>query len=109
MKSTNTNTATVAATPTTPDMPIRTAHLAKQFSLKATALRRILRSMPAYADGVHTNYRWSENDPRIAAIGQQIAKLAADKLARAQAAKAALDARTKAAQVQQKADDKLKA
>lgn len=85
-------------------MPIQTKHLASKFGIKATALRRILRSMPDYADGIHTNYRWSENDKRIAAIGVAIKKMADEKTARAKAAKEALDKRAAALKVQQKAD-----
>jgi hypothetical protein len=89
--------------------PIQTKHLAVKFGMKATALRRILRSMSEYADGVHTNYRWSENDPKIKTIELQIAKLATEKKARAEAAKAALAARVAAATTQAKADAKLPA
>ena len=91
---------------TAPVLPIQTKHLAIKFGMKATALRRILRSMPEYADGVHTNYRWAENDKRIDAIGKQIAKLAEDKQKRAEAAKAALAARVEATKKQQSADAK---
>ena len=96
-----------SATATAVEMPIQTKHLAKEFGIKATALRRILRSMPEYADGVHTNYRWAEGDKRIPLIKAQIEKAAADKLARAKAAKEALDKRTAAAKVQAAADAKL--
>lgn len=89
------------------EMPIQTKHLAKDFGIKATALRRILRSMPEYADGVHTNYRWAENDKRIPLIKAQIAKAAADKLARADAAKAALVKRVETTKAQAAQDAKL--
>lgn len=105
MKNTTTTTTT-AATPATELKPIQTKHLAAKFGIKATALRRILRSMPAYADGVHTNYRWAENDPKIADIDAQIKKLAKDKQERAAAAKAALDARKAAADKQAAVDAK---
>lgn len=103
----NTKTETKPAIPATDLKPIQTKHLAAKFGIKATALRRILRSMPAYADGVHTNYRWAENDPAIAQIDMQIKKLARDKQERATAAKAALDARTAASAKQAAADAKL--
>ena len=88
-------------------LPIQTKHLAAKFKMKATALRRILRSMPEYADGVHTNYRWAENDPAIAKIEAAIKKVVEDKAARAAAAKLALDARIAAAAKQAKVDAKL--
>lgn len=101
----NTATATTAPATTTETLkPIRTKHLAIKFGMKATMLRRILRSMPAYADGVHTNYSWSENDPAITAIQAQINKLTKEKEERAKAAKAALLARTEAAAKQAKVD-----
>ena len=89
--------------------PIQTKHLAAKFGMKATALRRVLRSMPDYADGVHTNYRWSENDPAIAKIKTAIDKLATEKIARAKAAKEALDKRAAALALQAKADASVKA
>ena len=100
----NTKTETTPATETL--KPIRTKHLAAKFGIKATMLRRVLRSMPAYADGVHTNYAWAEKDPAIDAIEQQLKKLAAEKLAREKAAKAALDARADAAKKQAQVDAK---
>lgn len=75
------------------EMPIQTKHLAAKFNMKTATLRRVLRSMPEYADGVHTNYRWAEKDKRIDAIEKQIVKMAKEKTERAAAAKAALDAR----------------
>lgn len=102
-------TETTPVTPVTPAKtlkPIRTKHLAAKFGIKATMLRRVLRSMPAYADGVHTNYAWAEKDPAIDAIEQQLKKLAAEKLAREKAAKAALDARADAAKKQAQVDAK---
>jgi len=96
-------------TPTTETaiLPIQTKHLAAKFKMKATALRRVLRSMPAYADGVHTNYRWAENDKAIDAIAAAIKKLAEAKAARAIAAKAALAARVEATKKQAAVDAKL--
>lgn len=60
--------------------------------MKGTQLRRILRSMPDYADGVHTNYRWDEkaDTKKIEAIAAKIKDLATKKAARAAEAKAKL-------------------
>jgi hypothetical protein len=102
-KKANTTTTTTPATEATA-LPIQTKHLAVKFGMKATALRRVLRSMPEYADGVHTNYRWAENDPKIKTIELAIAKLAKDKEDRAAAAKAALESRKAKAEAQAKVD-----
>ena len=107
MSSKNTAPVSTGNSATTPDMPLRTKHIAAQFGLKPVALRRILRTMPAYADGVHTNYKWAEKDPAIPLIGAAIKKLAEEKAARAKAAKAALDARAAALALAAKADAKL--
>lgn len=97
-------------TPATADLkPIQTKHLAAKFGIKATQLRRVLRSMAEYADGIHTNYRWAEKDPAIDRIALALKKASDDKIARAKAAKAALDARAAAAAVQAKADSTVKA
>ncbi len=96
--------ATKNTTPTVDILPIRTSHLAKRFGIKATALRRVLRSMPDYADGVHTNYRWAENDKRISAIEKQLKELEKQKTEREAAAKAALAARVAAAKKQEAVD-----
>lgn len=99
------NPTTPATTsPTTP--VLRTKHLAIKFGIKATQLRRYLRAMPAYADGVHTNYSWPEGDKRIADIEKHIAKAVQEKAQRAEAAKAALAARTAATAEQAKLDKK---
>jgi len=45
-----------------------TVDLAKKLGMTPVALRRILRSMPEYADGVHTNYSWENDDPMIERI-----------------------------------------
>lgn len=87
--------------------PLRTKHLAAKFGMKATALRRVLRSMTEYADGVHTNYSWAEKDPAIARIEAAIKKAQEDKAKRAEAAKLALQARTEAAKKQAEVDAKL--
>ena len=87
---------TIKETSPTVEMPIKAKHLALRFGMKATALRRILRSMPEYADGVHTNYAWAEKDPRIAAIAAKIQQLKKEKEDRATAARLALEARAKA-------------
>ncbi len=86
------------ATPATTVPELRTSHLAKRFGLKPTALRRILRSMPEYADGVHTNYRWkSESDPAIGKIAKAIEAAKVKRAAAKVAAQAAL-AKAKAEQ-----------
>ena len=102
-------TKTTTPSAETAIMPIQTKHLAAQFKVKATMLRRVLRSMPAYADGVHTNYRWAENDKRIADIALALKKVEDDKAKRAAAAKLALAARVEASKTQAKADAKLPA
>lgn len=104
-------TATVSkgtpATTDTTELTVKTKHLAAMFGIKATALRRVLRSMSEYADGVHTNYAWAENDKRIPAIKAKLETLAADKLARAKAAKDALDKRAEALAAAAKVDKVL--
>ena len=87
MKNTNpTPTASTAA-----PASLTTKHLSQKFGLKPTALRRVLRSMPQYADGVHTNYRWQgEHDPAIALIAKAIEANKARKAAAKVAAQAAL-------------------
>lgn len=86
-----TTMATPNATATT-DNYLTTKHLAARFNMKGTQLRRILRSMQDYADGVHTNYRWDEKADanKIKAIEAKIKDLAAKKQARAAEAKAKL-------------------
>jgi hypothetical protein len=106
--STTVTPTTVTPVPTPELRPIQTKHLAIKFGMKATQLRRYLRNMPEYADGVHTNYRWLENDPAIDRIGTAIRKAQADKAARAVAAKAALDARVVAANKQAQVDAQVK-
>jgi len=86
--------------------PIQTKHLAARFGMKATALRRVLRSMPDYADGVHTNYRWAEKDPAIARIEAKLKQLAKEKEDRAKAAKLALEKRAAEAKAAAAADSK---
>jgi hypothetical protein len=100
-------TAPVSTGNSATETPLRTKHIAAQFGLKPVALRRILRTMPQYADGVHTNYKWAEKDPTIPLIGQAIKKLTEEKAARAKAAKAALDARAATLALAAKADAKL--
>lgn len=109
MKTNTPATSAPASTPAQPVMPIKTKHLAAQFKLKATALRRILRTMPEYADGIHTNYAWAENDKRIPAIAARIKQLSDDKIARAAAAKLALDTRAATLAASAKADATVKA
>lgn len=71
----------------TTDATITTKQLAPKYNLKGTQLRRILRTMPAYADGVHTNYAWhpvtdkaalAQIDAAVKAIADKRAKRAAD-------------------------------
>ena len=105
MKNQTPNTPTVS----TPEVkPLQTKHLAAKFGMKATILRRVLRSMPEYADGVHTNYRWAEKDAAIPRIEAQIKKLVEDKAKRAAAAKAALAARVAATTKQATVDAKAR-
>lgn len=99
-------TAAPAATSNAPEMPIKTKHLAIKFGIKATQLRRVLRSMPEYADGVHTNYAWAENDKRIGEIEKQIKKLAGEREARKAAAQKALAERVAKAEVAKQVDAK---
>lgn len=71
-----------------------TKQVAAKFNMKPTALRRVLRSMPEYADGVHTNYRWTgEKDPAIAKISSAIAAHRARAAKAKEAAQAALAAK----------------
>lgn len=93
----------------TPVASLRTKHLASKFKIKATHLRRILRSMPAYADGVHTNYKWAEGDTKALAAIEAAIKAAADKKIEAAAkAKAALAAKKLEETAQAKTDAKVK-
>ena len=73
-------------------IPVITATmLAASLGMKATSLRRILRGMPEYADGIHTNYAWlSYDSPDVQRI---IARVNATRLAtqaRYEAAQASL-------------------
>ena len=75
----------------TAEVTLRTKHVAAKFNMTPVQLRRVLRSMPKYADGVHTNYRWDPKDTKaMDEIGVAIKALAAKKAAAAQAAKEAL-------------------
>lgn len=47
---------------------LNTSDLAKRFGVTPLVLRRILRSMPKYADGVPTKYAWDNADPIISEI-----------------------------------------
>jgi hypothetical protein len=85
--------------------PITTKHLCIKFGMKGTALRRILRTMDPYADGVHTNYAWTSLDcPEVKAIEARLKALQAAKVERAKAAQAALAARVAATEAAKKAD-----
>lgn len=71
---------------------ITTKQLAPKYNLKGTQLRRILRSMPAYADGVHTNYSWDPiaDKAALAQIDAAVKSLADKRAKRAAEAKAKL-------------------
>lgn len=75
------------ATPAT----LKTSHLAKRFNMKTTTLRRILRSMPEYADGVFTRYSWDakKDAAKIDAIAKRIKAI---EISREEARKQALAA-----------------
>lgn len=62
-----------------PNGTLKTKHVASHFGIKPVQLRRVLRSMPRYADGVHTNYRWAmpADKSLIAEIGKAITARAA--------------------------------
>lgn len=100
---------TTKTAPATDSKPLRTKHVAQKFGLKPVSLRRVLRSMNEYADGVHTNYRWAENDPMLPKIAAAIET----HRKRSEKAKAEAQARLKASKAQQevqaKADAKVKA
>jgi len=52
---------------------LTTQHVAAKFGLTPVALRRVLRSMPEYADNIRTNYRWQVwDDKAIAKIDAAI-------------------------------------
>lgn len=55
---------------------LTTTELAERFGITPKQLRVVLRSMPEYADGVHTRYRWSENDPAIERIEKAVGEAA---------------------------------
>ena len=87
------------------EMPIKAKHVAAKFGMKPTALRRILRAMPQYADGVHTNYAWPSLDcAAVKEIAAKIQQLQKDKKERAEAAQAALQARAKQLEAAAKAN-----
>lgn len=88
MKPATTVTSTTKVTPVN-EKVLTTKHIAPRFGMKPQAFRRILRSMSMYADGKHTNYRWSNNDPALVTIAEFI------KARTAEASKA--DAKAKAA------------
>ena len=70
---------------------LKTKHVAAMFSMTPVALRRVLRSMPQYADGVHTNYRWDPKDKKaLDTIGAAIKAIEVKKAAAAKAAKEAI-------------------
>lgn len=71
---------------------LKTKQVAAQFKIKPVQLRRVLRSMKRYADGVHTNYRWTlpGDEKVIAEIGTAIALRAKEAAERKAAAQSAL-------------------
>jgi hypothetical protein len=86
---------------------LQTKHLAIRFNLKPQQLRRVLRSMPAYADGVHTKYRWDPKDEKaIKAIELRIVEIKKAKEEAAKKAKEALAAKQAAQKEQEKLDKK---
>ena len=88
-----------------PEALLTTKHIAAKFGLKPVVLRRVLRSMTEYADGVHTNYRWAGyGDPAIARIEAAIAARSLQRSAAQQAAQAALVAAKAQAAAQAQAD-----
>lgn len=75
---------------------LKTKEVAEKFGITPVALRRVLRTMPEYADGVHTNYKWDEKDTKaLRSIETAIAKVKKDKEAKAKEAKAKLEAAKK--------------
>ena len=73
---------------------LKTAHIAKRHGMRPQALRRILRAMPDYADGVFTRYGWDPTNPKhaaqLTAIDARIKQLNAAKIEAATAAQAAI-------------------
>ena len=109
MKNENAAKSTPSTTPAEGAI-LKTKHLAAKFGLKPTALRRVLRSMPEYADGVHTNYAWQgESDPAIAKIAAAIKTRKEEAEKKAIAAKAALAAKAEADKKQAEVDKKAAA
>jgi hypothetical protein len=95
------------AATTTPTASLRTKHVAAMFNIKPVSLRRILRTMPAYADGVHTNYRWDPaNKKAIDEIGAAIKALEAKRAKAAETAKAELAKKAEEAKKQAAIDKK---
>lgn len=54
------------------ELVLTTKHVAPKFNMKPQAFRRVLRAMPEYADGKHTNYRWAEKDDMFSRIAEFI-------------------------------------
>lgn len=98
----NEKTATATATESTPKL--QTKHVAKMFNMRQQQLRRILRSMAEYADGVHTNYAW---DPADKAALQRIKAAIDAKAAKAEAAKKAAQEKIAKAAAEAKAQEKV--
>lgn len=101
------NTTSTTSAKSEPVASLRTKHVAGMLNIKPVALRRILRSMPRYADGVHTNYRWDPKDSKaIEEIRAQMKVLADKKAKAAEAAKANLAKAQEAKTAQEKLDKK---
>lgn len=75
---TDTKTATKPTPAADPVKLTTTTDLGKRFNMKPTYLRRILRSMTAYNDSVHTKYGWDETTKAgkeaIAEIAKEVAR-----------------------------------
>lgn len=52
---------------------IRTKDLSAQLKLTQKHIRRILRSLPLYDDGVYTKYAWLKDDPELPKVSALIA------------------------------------
>ena len=74
-----------------PVVPIfTTKHVAAIFGITPMQLRRILRTMPEYADGVHTNYAWPDLEGSIARIRATVTGVQTKRAAAQVAAQAAI-------------------
>jgi hypothetical protein len=102
---------TVLTGPSVAQPIFTTFHVAQKFGMTGVALRRVLRSMPEYADGVHTAYRWvsiDDADPIMTRIAEAIGLRSAQRAAAQQAAQAALAVQQARAQAQAQANAQAK-